>query len=91
MLLDNARIHIASSVKEKAEALQIERVYLPPYSPDLMPIEFGWKDVKRELGAYFNFDDAVCLAKETTQNLFSQRKYSCSKHWICKFICPNCS
>ncbi|MHC1584573.1 MAG: transposase [Methanosarcinales archaeon] len=23
-------------------------IYLPPYSPDLNTIEFGWKDLKRE-------------------------------------------
>jgi transposase len=46
VVLDNARVHIASLVKEKAGALQIERFFLPPYSPDLMPIEFGWKDLK---------------------------------------------
>jgi transposase len=88
VVLDNARVHIASLVKEKAGALQIERVFLPPYSPDLMPIEFGWKDLKRELSAYLNFDDAVCLAKDTALNLFSQRRYSYAKHWICSFICP---
>jgi putative transposase len=88
VVLDNARVHIASLVKEKAGALQIERVFLPPYSPDLMPIEFGWKDLKRELSAYLNFDDAVCLAKDTALNLFGQRRYSYAKHWICSFICP---
>lgn len=89
VVLDNARVHIASSVKEKAKVLHITMAFLPPYSPDLMPIEFGWKDVKRDLSAYLNFDHAVCLAKETALNLFSQRRYSYAKHWICNFICPN--
>ena len=88
MVLDNARVHIASSVREKAEELHITEAFLPPYSPDLMPIEFGWKDWKRELSAYLNFDDSVYMAKETALNLFSQRKYSYAKHWICKFMCP---
>ena len=86
VVLDNARIHVASLVKEKAKTLLITRAFLPPYSPDLMPIEFGWKDVKRELSAYLNFDDAVCLAKETTLNLFSQRKFGYAKHWISSFM-----
>ena len=88
VVLDNARIHVAGLVKEKAKALYITRAFLPPYSPDLMPIEFGWKDLKRELSAYLNFDDAVCLAKDTALNLFGQRRYSYAKHWICSFICP---
>lgn len=91
MVLDNARVHIASSVTEKAEALHITEAFLPPYSPDLMPIEFGWKDWKRELSAYLNFDDSVYMAKETAINLFSQRKYGYAKHWICKFMCPKSS
>ena len=76
VVLDNARVHIASSVREKAEALHMTEVFLPPYSPDLMPIEFGWKDWKRELSAYLDFDDSVYMAKETALNLFRQRKYS---------------
>lgn len=88
IVLDNARVHVASLVKEKAKALDITRAFLPPYSPDLMPIEFGWKDVKRELSAYFNFDEALGLAKETVLRLFSQRKFGYAKHWICSFICP---
>jgi putative transposase len=66
----------------------MEEAFLPPYSPDLNPIEFGWKDWKRELSAYPNFDDSVYMAKETALNLFGQRKYSYAKSWICKFM-PN--
>ena len=88
VVMDNARIHVASLTSEKAKALHITRAFLPPYSPDLMPIEFGWKDVKRELSAYFNFDEALCLAKETALSLFSHRKFGYAKHWICSFICP---
>ena len=88
VVLDNARVHIAGLVGEKAKMLHITRVFLPPYSPDLMPIEFGWKDLKRELSAYLTFDDAVCLVKDTALNLFGQRRYSYAKYWICSFICP---
>lgn len=88
IVLDNARVHVASLVKEKAKTLNITRAFLPPYSPDLMPIEFGWKDVKRELSAYLNFDEALGLAKETALRLFSQRKFGYAKHWVCSFICP---
>ena len=87
VVLDNARVHVASLVSEKAKTFHITRVFLPPYSPDLMPIEFGWKDVKRELSSYLNFDEALCQAKETSLSLFSQRKFGYAKHWICSFIC----
>jgi transposase len=28
-------------------------VFLPPYSPDLNPVEFVWKTIKREVSAKF--------------------------------------
>ncbi|RLI88700.1 MAG: hypothetical protein DRO98_02650 [Archaeoglobales archaeon] len=42
----NARIHHAKAVKIRAEELNIYFIYLPPYSPDLNPIEFGWEDLR---------------------------------------------
>lgn len=86
LILDNARVHVASSVKERAEVLRMAEAFLPPYSPDLNPIEFGWKDWKRELSAYPNFDDCVYMAKETALSLFGRRKYGYAKSWICKFM-----
>jgi len=47
IILDNFRTHHARKVREEAEKLNISLVYLPPYSPDLNPIENVWKSVKR--------------------------------------------
>ncbi len=47
IILDNFRTHHAKKVKEEAEKMNIALVYLPPYSPDLNPIEYG--RVLREL------------------------------------------
>jgi transposase len=46
VVLDNFSSHKTEMVQEKAKGLGIELVYLPPYSPDLNPIEFIWKTVK---------------------------------------------
>ncbi len=43
LILDGAAYHRAGSVKEKAKELKIELNYLPPYSPNLNPIERLWK------------------------------------------------
>ncbi len=43
LILDGAAYHRAGSVKEKAKELKIELHYLPPYSPNLNPIERLWK------------------------------------------------
>ena len=43
MILDGAAYHRAKVVKEHAKSLNIELHYLPPYSPNLNPIERLWK------------------------------------------------
>ena len=41
LVLDNARYQKCALVFEKAQALNIELLYLPPYSPNLNLIEPG--------------------------------------------------
>lgn len=43
LILDGAGYHIADVVKKAAVSLHIELHYLPPYSPNLNPIERLWK------------------------------------------------
>ena len=43
LILDGAGYHRAHVVKDKANELNIELHYLPPYSPNLNPIERLWK------------------------------------------------
>ncbi len=43
LILDGAGYHIANVVKNTATSLNIELLYLPPYSPNLNPIERLWK------------------------------------------------
>ena len=53
-ILDNARIHHYSGVKELIEMEEMEVIYLPPYSPFLNPIENGfskWKNFVTRGGA----------------------------------------
>jgi transposase len=47
MILDNFQSHKAKIARQYAEDHGINLIYLPPYSPDLNPIEFIWK-AKRE-------------------------------------------
>ena len=48
LVLDNARYQKCALVFEKAQALNIELLYLPPYSPNLNLIERLWKFVKKQ-------------------------------------------
>ncbi len=44
--MDNMRSHHVKAVREVLEAEGIIPLYLPPYSPDLNPIEKMWSKVK---------------------------------------------
>jgi len=48
LILDNARYQKCYLVQELAKALNIELLYLPPYSPNLNLIERLWKFVKKQ-------------------------------------------
>jgi transposase len=48
LILDNARYQKCKIVKELAESLNIELLYLPAYSPNLNIIERLWKFVKKK-------------------------------------------
>jgi len=49
VVLDNFPSHKSKVVKDKAKGLGIYFVWLPPYSPNLNPIEFLWKSIKSNL------------------------------------------
>lgn len=48
LLIDNFSSHKANMVKDLAKELNIELCYLPPYSPQLQPIEKVWYKIKRD-------------------------------------------
>lgn len=47
VVMDNASFHKSSIVKELIEKAGCKLIYLPPYSPDLNPIEKFWANLKR--------------------------------------------
>lgn len=49
LILDNARYQKCAIVSELARTLNIDLLYLPPYSPNLNIIERLWKFVKKEV------------------------------------------
>ena len=46
VIMDNMRTHHISAVREILEQAGMELLYLPPYSPDLNPIEKLWSKIK---------------------------------------------
>lgn len=53
IVLDNFQTHKSRKARETARLLGITLVYLPPYSPNLNPIEQIWKTIKRALSPTF--------------------------------------
>jgi len=53
IILDNAKIHKSKKVRHFCDHHLIYLLYLPSYSPDLNPIEYVWKDVKRSLAKFY--------------------------------------
>lgn len=46
VVVDNARCHMGKETKEAIEGVDARLVFLPAYSPDFAPIEWGWRQVK---------------------------------------------
>ena len=46
VVMDNLSSHKVKGVRERIEAAGAELLYLPPYSPDLNPIEKAWSKLK---------------------------------------------
>ena len=86
LVLDNFATHKAKKVKEKARELNIELVYLPPYSPDLNPIEYLWKSIKRVVSVSRIENKGELL--EIVRNAFFDMTASLSsaRMWIPRFL-----
>jgi transposase len=49
LVLDNASIHKGGQIEDLASTAGCRVLYLPPYSPDLNPIELAWAFVKSQV------------------------------------------
>ena len=47
VIMDNASFHKSQKTKELIESVGCKLIFLPPYSPDLNPIEKFWANMKR--------------------------------------------
>lgn len=66
LILDNASWHKKDAMFDICEEYGVKIIFLPPYSPDLNPIEKFWANVKRRLRLYMHtfasFRDALAHA-----------------------------
>lgn len=70
LIMDNASFHSKKKVEEIASSFGHSVIFLPPYSPELNPIEHCWaalkKWLKRIINSVVSIDDAlrVCLQRK---------------------------
>ena len=67
VIMDNLRSHHVKEVKETFEEAGIHYLYLPPYSPDMNPIEMLWSKIKSilrklEIRTAEGLPDAIAFA-----------------------------
>ena len=88
IILDNFKSHHAGKVAEKAQELNIDLVFLPPYSPDLNPIELIWKSIKRVVSRTFICSREIMCKVIEYAFLTLSKSMSYAKSWIPKFLPP---
>lgn len=71
LILDNARYQKCALVKELAARLNIELLYLPPYSPNLNLIERLWKFVKKK-ALYSRYYEDFTFFKRAIKTVLSE-------------------
>jgi putative transposase len=86
IVLDNFSSHRAKVVQDFASSSNIILVYLPPYSPDLNPIEQIWRAIKREISETFikNFSHLSSIILEAFYDLVTKKSYS--EGWVKKYL-----
>lgn len=75
LVLDNAPYNRAKTVRQLAARLRIKILYLPPYSPNLNPIERLWKFMKKKVMANQHYDDLGSFRYAISEFFRGIRKY----------------
>ena len=64
VIMDNASFHKSQRTRELIESVGCALIFLPPYSPDLNPIEKFWANMKRwikqQIPSFNKLYDVIC-------------------------------
>ena len=86
IILDNFRSHWAKKRRRKGRKLKIILLFLPPYSPDLSPIEQIWRVIKRVLSPLFikTLDELKEVISKSSYE--PTQRISFAEEWIKRFL-----
>lgn len=62
VVMDNASFHKSQKTRELIESVGCKLIFLPPYSPDLNPIEKFWANMKRWIKQQIESCNGLCQA-----------------------------
>ena len=89
LVLDNFSSHRSKLVQKYAVQNNIHLVYLPPYSPDLNPIEQIWRAIRRYISTIFirDLDHLKSVICEEFYDRVMRNTYF--QGWAIKFLSAN--
>ena len=83
-ILDNCAIHHVSEVIDEFRKAGILVIFLPPYSPDYMPIELCFSDIKYYLKDHDELVQVLSDPKVIIASAFDSVTRQQCKNWIKK-------
>ena len=85
IVLDNAKIHKAKMVLNAAKILNINLIFLTPYSPDLNPIEDVWRVIKKIIykTLYYTKKELIKLFKNKYYEIIDSKTFY--ENWLNQF------
>lgn len=86
VIMDNLRSHRVKGVKEIIQSVKAEVRYLPPYSPDMKPLEKMGAKIKSILRKW-RIRDAILLPKALSRTFNSISRHDCLAWFICSGYC----
>ena len=83
VVMDNASIHHLDRVKDIITGIGAKLIFLPPYSPDLMPLEEVFAEVKSLLRA----NDSLYIASTTPELVVNSALSTITQEHCLGYIC----
>lgn len=90
IVMDNAPIHTSHEITRMIEARGYRAIYLPPYSPELNPVENFWSSLKGTVkrGIFADTEDLKTRIAEASKSISRKTLHNITQHSVDSFeIC----